>query len=86
MLQFAEEYILSMFSVLSKFPFVGIHPFVDIYAIFRFYPTHHLPLGVGKVPKECIVLMYGDDGRLSSAGLTENGIFQVYLANCSFNS
>lgn len=45
---------------LLKFPFIGIYPCVAVYAIFRFVPMHCLLLSVGKMLKECVVLLLGD--------------------------
>lgn len=46
--KFAKESMLPFAPISPKFSFTGIHPCVDVYAIFRFKPMHCLSLGVGK--------------------------------------
>lgn len=41
--------------VISKFPFVGIHPLFDIYSIFVFEPMQNLSLHISKLLKEFLV-------------------------------
>lgn len=68
-----EEYFLSVLPVLSKFLFVGTHPYVDIYTIFRFKSMRCLSIGVDKMLQEFIFLTIGDDSRLVSAVRCVNG-------------
>lgn len=70
------------------FLFVGIHLSVDIYAIFRFEAMHYLSLGFDEMFKDCIVLMLGDDSKLTSdvRYASKYEAFQVYHSNCSPNS
>lgn len=58
---FVEKSMLPLLPVLSKFPFVGIQPSVNIYAMIQFEPMNGLSFGVGKMLKECIVLMLGSE-------------------------
>ena len=59
--------------VLNSFPFVGIHPSVDIYAIFGFEPMHNLSLGISKLLKECTVSYLKDDKRVRTSIETLSG-------------
>lgn len=43
--------IHSVEPILDGFSFVGIHPSVDIYEMFRFEPKHNLSLGVSRFLK-----------------------------------
>lgn len=72
-LEFVEESMLSILSVLSKFRIVENHPSVDMYVILPFEPIHCISLGLGKMSKECIILMLDDKSRLSSAIRCANG-------------
>lgn len=42
---------------------MGIHSCVDVYVLFQFEAMHFLLLEAGKVLKECILLMLGDENR-----------------------
>lgn len=59
--------MLPIAPVFSKFPFIGVHSLVEIYAIFRFEPVHMLLLGSSKLVKEWSVLYLSDLSRVSSA-------------------
>jgi len=62
--------MLEIAPVLSKFPFVGICPCVDSFAIFRLEPMHPFSLGISKLIKHCAYNMLLDESRKSSSMLT----------------
>lgn len=60
---FAEESMLRAFLVLSEKPFMGIHPRVDVYAIFCFEPLHCICFEVGRMLNQCVVFMLCGDKK-----------------------
>lgn len=60
------------------FPFVGIHPMADIYAIFDFDPMHVLSLGRSKLLKECFVLMLSDEMESKSVVQTMSRVNKTF--------
>lgn len=53
----------SLLPILSSFFFVIIHSLVDMYAVFRFEPTHFLSLGISKLLKDCDLNMLSAPDR-----------------------
>lgn len=47
-------------TVLTRFPFFGIHSFIDIYCLLDFDPMNVLSLGTSKLLKEWRIIMLGD--------------------------
>lgn len=71
--KFAEESLLLVLSALSKISFMNVHPYVGVYAAFRFELTHCFTLGVGRIPEESVVLMLEDENQTISSMRRANG-------------
>lgn len=70
--------MLYVFSLLSKFPFVEIHPSVDIYAIVRLN-IYTLPFPWRwKDVEICTLLMSGGKSRLTSAARCVSGDMSLF--------
>lgn len=65
----AELSILKIPPILQDFPLVRVHESVDVYALFRFEPTHCLSLGLSKLLNECHY-NYSSDSNRSSTSVT----------------
>lgn len=53
--------------VIHRFPIVGVHSFVDIYAIFRFKLRYEPGLGISEMLKECLVGYLSNASRSTTA-------------------
>lgn len=62
---FAKEMMLPLLQAILKFSFEDIKPSVDIYAIFQLESVHCFSLEVGKMPKECTIVILGDETRIT---------------------
>ena len=57
-------------SALTLWPFLGLHPTLDLYQALTFEPMHNLPLGIGRLLKECLMLRMSSKELHSSEMLT----------------
>lgn len=60
-------FMFRLLPILSSFPFVRIHPCVNLYAIFRLKQVHVSYLEIGKLMKVCLIDMLEDTETISIA-------------------
>lgn len=62
-----------MHPVLADFPLVGIHPYNDVFAIYRFESMYHIPLGLSKMLQNCINWILSDKRTTPKSMISETG-------------
>lgn len=64
--------------VIAQSAMVGIHPYVNVYHIFRFEPTNVISLGVSRFLKESTTAMMGDENRALSNIMKSLGALRTF--------
>lgn len=73
------------FPKLTIFPFVGFHPYNDMFSIFRFKPMKNLSLDISKILRSFHIKMFFDEQRANNAivsSLRTPKNLQATQANC----
>lgn len=66
--------------ILQDFPFMDLHPTLDIYHLFSFEPMHNLYLGVSKLLKECACERLRSKDLETHAVTTSRGVPRTFFS------